>query len=67
MVAADGSGDYTKLQDAINAIPDNNPARKVIFIKKGTYREKIIVPWEKTHLTLVGAYVDSSIITYNDA
>jgi pectinesterase len=66
-VAADGSGDYAKLQDAINAIPDNNPARKVIFIKKGTYREKIIVPWKKTHLTLVGAHVDSSIITYNDA
>jgi pectinesterase len=67
VVAADGSGNYTKVQDAINVIPDNNPERMVIFIKKGTYKEKIIVPWKKTHLTLVGAHVDSSIITYNDA
>jgi pectinesterase len=67
VVAADGSGNFTKVQDAINAIPDNNPSRKVIFIKKGTYKEKIIVPWKKTHLTLVGGHVDSSIITYSDA
>ncbi|MBN1306914.1 MAG: hypothetical protein JXA18_03290 [Chitinispirillaceae bacterium] len=67
VVAADGSGDYTKVQDAIAAIPDSNPARKVIFLKKGTYREKLIVPWKKTHITLVGEHVDSSIITYNDA
>ena len=67
VVAPDNTGDYTKVQDAINAIPDNNPSRMVIFIKKGTYREKLIVPWKKTHLTLVGEQVDSTIITYNDA
>ncbi|MBN1130059.1 MAG: hypothetical protein JXA71_13795, partial [Chitinispirillaceae bacterium] len=67
VVAADGSGDFLKIQDAINAIPDNNPVRTVIFIKKGTYREKIVVPWKKAHLTLVGEHVDSSIITFNDA
>ena len=67
VVAADGSGDYTKVQDAIAAVPDNNPARKVIFLKEGTYREKLIVPWQKTHITLVGEDVDNSVITYSDA
>ncbi|MBN2036381.1 MAG: hypothetical protein JW768_06525 [Chitinispirillaceae bacterium] len=67
IVAADGSGSHTTVQDAINAIPDDNPSRKVIFLKKGTYLEKIIVPWKKKHITLVGEQVDSTVISYNDA
>jgi len=67
VVATDNSGDYSKVQDAINAVPDNNAVRKVIFVKKGKYVEKIIVPYKKTNITLVGENVDSTIISYNDA
>jgi len=34
VVARDGSGDFLTIQEAILAIPDDNPVRKVIFIKK---------------------------------
>ena len=67
VVATDNSGDYTKIQDAINAIPDNNAARKVIFVKKGKYVEKVIVPYQKTNITLVGENVDSTSISFSDA
>ena len=67
VVAADNSGDYAKIQDAINAVPDNNSVRKVIFVKKGKYQEKIVVSYKKTNIILVGENVDSCIISYNDA
>jgi pectinesterase len=67
VVAADGSGNYTTVQAAIDAIPDSNPTTKLIFIKNGTYHEKILCPYKKTNLILVGANVDSCILSYNDA
>ena len=67
VVATDNSGDYNKVQDAINAVPDNTAVRKVIFIKKGKYVEKVVVPYKKTNIVLVGENVDSCIISYNDA
>jgi pectinesterase len=67
VVATDNSGDYKKVQDAINAVPDNNAVRKVIFVKKGKYVEKIIVPYKKTNITLVGENVDSTSISFSDA
>ncbi|MGC4074382.1 MAG: pectinesterase family protein [Nibricoccus sp.] len=36
-VAADGSGQYTRLQDALNAVPDGNATPYIIHIKPGTY------------------------------
>ncbi|MBP5669129.1 MAG: hypothetical protein J6X14_02345, partial [Lachnospiraceae bacterium] len=32
IVAADGSGDYTSVQDAINAVPENNVNQYLIYI-----------------------------------
>lgn len=66
VVAADGSGDYTKVQDAIDAAPDNSSHRTLIFIKPGTYKEKILVPSEKKNLTLKGESFETTILTYDD-
>jgi pectinesterase len=63
LVAADGSGDYTNLTDAINALPMYNYERVVIFIKNGVYNEKIRI--EQDNLTLVGENRDSTIICFN--
>jgi len=41
-VAADGTGDYTTVQAAIDAVPASNPSRVVITIKPGTYRESTL-------------------------
>ena len=53
-VAADGSGDYTTVQAAIDAVPANNASRVVIDIKPGTYREIVTVPANKPYITLQG-------------
>ena len=66
VVAADGSGDYKKVQDAIHAVPSNKSTRTVIFIKPGTYIEKIRVPADKTNLKLVGESYENTILTYDD-
>jgi len=66
VVAQDGTGDYTLVQDAINAAPDSSEVPTVIFIKNGVYHEKLIVPNEKPNLTLIGEDVDSTVLTYND-
>ena len=50
VVAADGSGDFTSLQDAISKAPmpvDPQGRRWVIFVKAGTYKERIYVQRER--------------------
>ncbi|MFI8189541.1 pectinesterase family protein [Streptomyces sp. NPDC085946] len=53
-VAKDGSGQYTTVQAAVNAVPANNASRVVIAVKPGTYRETVKVPSNKPHVTLQG-------------
>lgn len=65
-VATDGSGDFTKVQDAINAVPDYRRTRTVIFIKNGTYREKLVLPASKQLVTFIGEDVEKTILTYDD-
>lgn len=59
-VAKDGSGDYTTIQAAIDAAPSNLTQPYVIFIKKGTYNEKLYI--EKSFITLLGEDRDSTKI-----
>ena len=66
IVSQDGSGDYETIQEAIDAVTDNNSSRTVVFIRNGVYYEKVIVPYTKINITLIGEDVDSTIITYDD-
>ena len=53
-VAADGSGDFTTIQAAIESVKDSAAAYStVIYIKKGVYREKVFIA--KSGLILRGA------------
>lgn len=66
VVALDGSGDFTKIQDAINAVPNNSERRTVIYLKRGKYdSEKLIIPSTKKNLTIVGESRDETIISYH--
>ncbi|NDW08704.1 pectinesterase family protein [Dysgonomonas sp. 520] len=66
VVAADGSGNYTKIQEAINAVPSNSDRRTVIYIKRGTYNtEKLIIPANKKNITMIGESRDETIISYH--
>lgn len=52
MVAKDGSGSFTTVQAAVDAVPDG--VATTILIKRGVYRELVRVPAAKTHLTMIG-------------
>jgi pectinesterase len=65
-VAQDGSGDYKTVQEAVNAVRDHSQVEVVIFIKKGIYHEKLVIPSWKTKITLKGESRDSTIITNSD-
>jgi len=66
VVAQDGSGQFKTVQDAINAVPDFRKKETIIFIKNGTYREKLILPTSKTMVTFVGEDVKKTILTFDD-
>lgn len=66
VVAQDGSGNYTTLQAAFDAVPLNNNKPLTIFVKKGVYREKLHLDSSKRFVTLLGQDRRSTIITYND-
>jgi pectinesterase len=54
VVAKDGSGNYTTVQAAINAVSTSNGSTYTISIKAGVYRETITVPSNKAFITLKG-------------
>lgn len=66
MVARDGSGDYTTVQEAIDAAPSGNTEPFTIFIKNGVYKEKMSIPSNKPFIQLVGESVAYTILTYDD-
>ena len=43
VVAQDGSGDFNKIQDALNSIPTETSDTFIIYIKNGIYNEKIFL------------------------
>jgi pectinesterase len=65
-VAADGSGEYRTIQEAVMAVRDFMQVPAVIFIKNGTYKEKLLIPSQKTNITLLGESKEGVVITYGD-
>src|SRR5438045_8556995 len=66
VVAADGSGRFKTVQEAVMAIPAGSPAEPVIIrIKPGTYRELIYVQREKRFFHLVGDDPAQTILTFD--
>jgi pectinesterase len=61
-VAADGSGQFTSIQKALDSIPKDNKDRIVIFIKDGVYKEKIRV--DPNFITLRGQSREGTRIEY---
>ncbi|CAF2124286.1 hypothetical protein BRARA_C02347 [Brassica rapa] len=65
VVAKDGSGQFNSVQQAVNACPDKNPGRCIIYIKAGIYREQVIIPKKKNNIFLFGDGARKTVITYN--
>jgi pectinesterase len=64
-VATDGSGNFKTIQAAINSLPDSSVTSRTIFIKKGTYTEKLFI--EKNNIIFEGEERDKTIITQDIA
>jgi pectinesterase len=66
VVAADGSGDYPTVQQALDAVPSGQTQVTTIFIKKGTYKEKLNLAVGKNFVRLLGEDAATTILTYDD-
>ncbi|GMI81355.1 pectin methylesterase 3, OVERLY ZINC SENSITIVE 2 [Hibiscus trionum] len=62
-VAADGSGDFVTVSEAVAAAPERSTMRYIIKIKAGVYRENVDVPRRKSNLMFVGDGRVNTIIT----
>lgn len=65
-VAQDGSGNYKTIQEAVNSVRDLGQQRVRIYIKKGIYKEKLVIPTWKSNISLIGEGAESTIISGND-
>lgn len=66
VVAADGSGDYPTVQQALDAVPSGQTQVTTIFIKKGTYKEKLTLAAGKNFVRLLGEDAATTVLTYDD-
>ena len=62
VVAADGSGDYKTLQEAIDAAPEGRGTPWLIFVKNGQYQEHIDIPAKKPYLHIIGQDRDKAVV-----
>lgn len=68
VVAADGSGQFTSLQDAISSAPmrtGRTDPRWVIRVKAGTYRERIYVQRERGNIHVLGEDAMKTVVTFD--
>jgi pectinesterase len=68
IVAADGTGRYKTIREAIDASPQitsDTGRRWTILVKPGIYRELLYVQREKRFTALVGENAEKTILTYD--
>ncbi|KAI7739797.1 hypothetical protein M8C21_024261, partial [Ambrosia artemisiifolia] len=65
VVAQDGSGGFSTITNAIEAAENQRTGtdRVVIYVKKGIYKENIIIKKSMTNLLLYGDGIDATVIT----
>ncbi|XP_010520512.1 PREDICTED: probable pectinesterase/pectinesterase inhibitor 32 [Tarenaya hassleriana] len=63
VVAADGTGDFTTIMEAVMAAPDKSENRYVIYVKKGIYSENVEINKKKWNIMMIGDGIDSTVIT----
>ncbi|MDB5252896.1 MAG: pectin esterase [Flaviaesturariibacter sp.] len=66
VVAQDGSGQYRTVQAALNAVPEGNKKPVTIRIRKGIYKEVVIVDATKNFVRLVGEDPKTTVITFDN-
>ena len=65
-VSRDGTCEFRNVAEAIEVCRAFMDYHKVIYVKKGTYKEKIEVPTWLTNIEICGEDRDNTIITWDD-
>ena len=66
VVARDGTGEFRTVAEAIEVCRAFMDYHKVIYVKRGTYKEKLIMPQWLQNIEICGEDRDQTIITYDD-
>ncbi|XP_010271267.1 PREDICTED: pectinesterase-like [Nelumbo nucifera] len=61
VVAADGSGNYKTISEAVAASSKRSGKRFVIYVKKGVYKENVEI--KASNIMLIGDGIDATIVT----
>lgn len=65
-VARDGTGEFRTIAEALEVCRAFMDYHKVIYVKRGLYKEKLTVPQWLTNIEICGENRDSTIIAYDD-
>lgn len=66
VVSRDGTGQFRNVAEAIEVCRAFMEYHKVIYVKKGTYKEKLVIPQWLTNIEICGEDRDQTIITWDD-
>ncbi|XP_071720267.1 probable pectinesterase 15 [Rutidosis leptorrhynchoides] len=65
-VDQNGCGNFTSLQQAVDAVPESSRSSTLIILDSGTYKEKVSVNQNKTNLIIQGQGYLNTEISWND-
>ena len=66
VVARDGTGEFRNIAEAIEVCRAFMDYHKVIYVKKGTYKEKLTIPQWLQNIEICGEDRDQTIIIADD-
>ncbi len=67
VVSQDGTGDYTTVQEAFDAVPEHfDGGRWIIRLRPGRYYEKLRLEKGKDHVLLLGEDPETTVLWYDD-
>ena len=66
VVSRDGAGQFRTIGEAVEVCRAFMEYHKVIYVKNGIYKEKLIIPSWLTNIEVCGESAEKTIITYDD-
>lgn len=66
VVSRDGTGQFRTINEAVEVCRAFMEYHKVIYVKNGVYKEKLIIPSWLTNIEICGESADKTIITFDD-
>jgi pectin methylesterase-like acyl-CoA thioesterase len=65
VVAADGTGQFTTVQSALDSIPSGGSNQVTIHVKPGIYTEAIVIDRNKPPIRIWGDAASATVLTFN--